>query len=76
MPDTADMLTPADPRDLAVSIALALKSGSRLARVQSAEVLATVVAERIVQKLERDGFVVMKRPPAVGRAALGRGFQG
>ena len=75
MPDN-DKLTPADPRDLAVSIALALTSGSRLARVQSAEVLATVVAERIVSELDRAGFVVMKRPPDVGGAALGRGHTG
>jgi hypothetical protein len=66
----------ADPRDLAISIALALTSGSRLAKVQSAEVLATVVAERVVEQLERSGFVVMKRPPEVGGAALGRGFEG
>jgi hypothetical protein len=59
-----------------VSIALALTSGSRLARVQSAEVLATVVAERIVEELGRAGFVVMKRPPEIGGAALGRGFEG
>jgi hypothetical protein len=75
MPD-ADKLMPADPRDLAISIALALTSGSRLAKVQSAEVLATVVAERVVEQLERSGFVVMKRPPEVGGAALGRGFEG
>jgi hypothetical protein len=74
MPD-ADNLTPADPRDLAISIALALTSGSRLAKVQSAEVLATVVAERVVEQLERSGFVVMRRPPGVGGAALGRGFK-
>ena len=74
MPDN-DKLTPADPRDLAGSIALALTSGSRLARVQSAEVLATVVAERIVSELDRAGFVVMKRPPEVGGAALGRDIQ-
>jgi len=75
MPDN-DKLTPADPRDLAVSIALALTSGSRLARVQSAEVLATVVAERIVSELDRAGFVVMKRPPDVGGAVLGGGHTG
>jgi hypothetical protein len=76
MPEADDKLTPADPRDLFVSIALALTSGSRLARVQSAEVLATVVAERMVEELGRAGFVVMKRPPEIGGAALGRGFEG
>jgi hypothetical protein len=43
----------------------------RLARVQSAEVLATVVAERIVEELGRAGFVVMKRPPEIGGGRWG-----
>jgi hypothetical protein len=49
MPGT-DKLTPGDPRDLAISIALALTSGSRLAK-QSAEVLPRIVAERVQGRL-------------------------
>jgi hypothetical protein len=33
------------------------------------------VARRLVEHLDRAGFVVMKKPPAVGAAALGRGFE-
>jgi hypothetical protein len=47
MSDADDKLTPADPRDLAISIALALTSDSRLAKAQAAEAMANVVAERI-----------------------------
>jgi hypothetical protein len=76
MPDADDKLTPADPRDLGTSIALALTSDSRLAKAQAAEAMANVVAERIVERLERDGFIVSRRPRAAGHSALGRGFEG
>jgi hypothetical protein len=75
MPDP-EKLTPADPRDLVISIAMALTSDSRLAKAQAAEAMANVVAERIVEHLERDGFVVSRRSPASGHSALGRGFEG
>jgi hypothetical protein len=38
--------------------------------------MAGIVAERLVEHLERAGFVVMKRPPEIGAATLGRGFEG
>jgi hypothetical protein len=38
--------------------------------------MAEVVAKRLVEHLERAGFVVMKRPPLTGGAALGQGFEG
>jgi hypothetical protein len=76
MPDADEKLTPADPRDLVISIALALTSDSRLAKAQAAEAMANVVAERRVERLERDGFIVSRRPPARGHSALGRGFEG
>jgi hypothetical protein len=72
----ADKLTPADPRDLVISIAMALTSDSRLAKAQAAEAMANVVAERIVEHLKGAGFVVMKKPPLGGHSALGRGFEG
>ncbi len=36
------------------------------------DVMAAIVAKRLVEYLERAGFVVMKRPPALGGAAIGR----
>jgi hypothetical protein len=64
MPD-AD-LTPARFEDLRACIAFALTSDSRLAKAQSAELMASIVAERLLARLERDGFVIMRRPAAIG----------
>jgi hypothetical protein len=76
MSDADDELIPADPRDLVISIAMALTSDSRLAKTQAAEAMANVVAERVVERLERDASVVSRRLPADGHSALGRGFEG
>ncbi len=46
-------------------------------RVHNAdEIMAEIVAKRLVEHLERAGFVVMKRPAEIGGAVLGRGFGG
>lgn len=75
MPD-ADKLTPADSSDLVAALAYALRYQGRK-RVRNAdEIMAEIVAKRIVDHLERAGFVVMKRPAIGGGAALGRGFEG
>ncbi len=68
MPDDADTLTPADPRDLADAVAFGLRySGGK--RVRDAdEAIATIAARRIVEHLRGARFIVMKRPLAV-RAA-------
>ena len=60
-----DNLTPADPRDLAAAIAFALRFDGRR-RVRKSD-------ERLVEHLLRSGFLVMKRPPIGGGAALGQG---
>jgi hypothetical protein len=59
--------------DLRACIAYALTSDGRLAKVQSAELMASIVAERLIARLVREGFVVMRRPPAPGASALTRG---
>ncbi len=38
--------------------------------------MSAIIAKRLVEHLERPGFVVMKRPPEIGAAAFGRGYQG
>ncbi len=73
MPD-ANKLASADPTDLANTLAFALTSDGRLAKAQSTELLAKIVAERIAARLERDGYVIMQRPPAQGASAVARGF--
>ena len=76
MLDAADKLTPADPSDLAAVLAHALRyQGGK--RVHNAdELMSEIVAKRLVEHLERAGFVVMRRPAEIGAAVLGRGFEG
>ena len=75
MPDAADMFTPADPSDLADALAYALRYQGRKRVHNADEIMAEIVAKRLVKHLQRAGFVVMKRPAEIGAAALGRGFE-
>jgi hypothetical protein len=76
MPDAPERLTPATAEDVADALAFALRFQGRK-RVHSAdELMSAIVAKRLVEHLERSGFVVMKKPPIGGGAALGRGFKG
>jgi hypothetical protein len=75
MPDSAHNLTPARAEDLRACIAYGLTSDGRLAKTQSAELMASIVAERLIARLERDGFVILRRPGLGGHSALGRGFE-
>jgi hypothetical protein len=68
-------LTPADPNDLAAALAFALRYSGRKRVHNADELMSEIVAKRLVEHLERSGFVVMKRPPDIGGAALGRGFE-
>ena len=72
----ADLLTPADPQDLADTLAFALRFQGRKRVHNADEIMAEIVAKRLVEHLERAGFVVMKRPSEIGAAALGRGYEG
>jgi hypothetical protein len=67
-----DKLTPADPHHFLASLALALTSDGRRAKTQAAELTASIVAERIVARLERDGYVIMGRPPQPGADGYGK----
>ncbi len=69
----AEALTPASPDDLASALAFALRFHGRKRTHNADEIMAEIVAKRLVEHLERAGFVVMKRPSKVGGAALGRG---
>jgi hypothetical protein len=76
MPDALDHLTPATPEDLADALAFALRFDGRKRKHDAGEFMAAIVAKRLVEHLDRAGFVVMKKPPSVGAAALGRGAEG
>ena len=71
----ADRLTPADPKDIADTLAFALRRSGRKRMHDADEYMARMAAERLVEALERSGFVVMKKPPSEGGAALARGFE-
>ena len=66
-----DILTPAAPQEIAETIAFALRYSGRKRTNDASEMMAAIVARRLVEHLARSGFVVMKRPPVAGAAALG-----
>jgi hypothetical protein len=61
-------LLPAAPEDLADALAFALRYSGRKRVHDSAEIMATIVAKRLVEHLDRCGFVVMRKPPIAGSA--------
>ena len=69
----AEQLTPAKPDDIAEAIAYALQFDGRKRMNRADETMARIVAAQLVEPLERAGFVVMKRPPMAGGAAIGFG---
>ena len=75
MPERVD-LTPATPEDLAEALAFALRYSGRKRTHDAGEMMSAIVAKRLVEHLERSGFVVMKKPPIRGGAAIGRGADG
>jgi hypothetical protein len=66
VPDASETLIPARRDDLIATLAFALTRDSRLAKAQAAELTASIVAERIIDRLEASGYVVMRGPPAPG----------
>ena len=75
MIDPSERLTPASAENLADALAFALRYSRK--RVHNAdEIMAAIIAKRLVEHIERAGFVIMKRPPEISGAALGRGFEG
>ena len=65
-------LTPASPDDLASTLAFALRFHGRKRVHNADEIMAEIVSKRLVEHLERAGFVVMRRCPAEGAATLAR----
>lgn len=76
MTDAADALSLASPDDMATALAFALRFEGRKRVHNADEIMSEIVARRLVEHLARAGFVVMKRQPEIGGAALGRGFEG
>jgi hypothetical protein len=72
MPEDSNSLSPATREDVADALAFALRFQGRKRAHNAEELMSAIVAKRLVEHLERSGFVVMKRPPMGGAAALGR----
>jgi hypothetical protein len=68
MRDDRDPLTLATADDVADPLAFALHVSGRKRIHNADEFMSAVVAKRLVEHLERSGFVVMKRPPIGGAA--------
>jgi hypothetical protein len=60
----ADALRPATPDEIAETLSFALRYDGRRRVHDADDVMARITAERLVQHLERSGFVLMKRPSA------------
>jgi hypothetical protein len=73
--DAPERLTPTSAEDLANALAFALRSEGRTRVHNADEIMSAIVAKCLVEHLERSGFVVMKKPPIGGAAALGRGHE-
>lgn len=59
-----DALSPATDEELRESLSFALRFEGRRRVHHADEVMARITAERLIQHLERSGYVVMKRPAA------------
>src|ERR1700722_6227408 len=70
MSDDPSALSLAKFEDLADALAFALRFEGRKRVHNADELMSAIVAKRLVEHLERSGFVVMKRPPTGGAAAL------
>jgi hypothetical protein len=62
-------------RDDLAARAAHVPAAVRTREIQAEYLVDEIVAQRLVEHLERAGFVIMKKPPATGSAALGRRFE-
>jgi len=61
-------LQPAEPQDIADALAFALRYSGRKRISDSADIMAGIVAKRLVEHLDRCGFVILRKPPVPGSA--------
>jgi hypothetical protein len=65
-------LRPAEPQDIADALAFALRYSGRKRVSDSADMMAAIVAKRLVEHLDRCGFVILRKPPISGGAPRSR----
>jgi hypothetical protein len=61
-----DKLTPADPSDLADGIAFVLRFSRKKRYHEGGKLMADLTADYMVRHLDLAGYVIMKKPPALG----------
>jgi hypothetical protein len=71
--DDRDKLSPATAEDVAEALAFALRFQGRKRVHNADELMSSIAAKRLVEHLERCGFVVMKKPPIGGSTPPYRG---
>ena len=69
--DDKRTLHPATAAELEETLSFALRYAGRKRVYTADEVMARVTAERLVQHLERSGYVLMKRPAASAPSTSG-----
>ena len=70
MPDTPT-LRPATREELAQSLSFALRFNGRKREHGADEIMANITAERLIEHLERSGYVVMSKPGLAPHGAAG-----
>ena len=63
IPDDRNALSPAAAEDVASALVFALRFQGRKRVHNADELMSEIVAKRLVEHLERAGFVVMTKPP-------------
>ena len=71
--DDPQRLRPATPDEVAETLSYALRYQGRRRAHHADDVMARITAERLVEHLERSGFVLMRRPPAGAPSVPGGG---
>ena len=74
MTELDPQLTLTTPDDLANSLSFALRFEGRKSEHDSDRLNADIVAKRLVRYLDKEGYVVMKKPPLGGHSQIARGF--
>lgn len=72
MAQNLDNLKPASADDIVESLAFALQFSGRKRVHNADDIMARVVAKRLVEHLAMSGYVVMKGPPAALHSTPGR----
>lgn len=69
MPHDLANLRPATSDEIADTLSFALRFDGRKRIHQGDELMARIVAKRLIDHLELSGFVVLKKPPARAHSA-------